>query len=178
VTLSDEYGLRLYQEGDARWLAQITLAAIRSVGARRYTAAQVEAWAARHPSPDRFEARAANGAHIQVAIAGIALPVAYALLEKDEVSSGQAPQSADAHLDMLYCHPDHTRKGLADALLAGAEDRAREWGCARLYTEASELARPAFERAGYTVEHRRDFTIESESGPVAIHNYAMEKRLG
>ncbi len=173
MELSDDYGLRPFQEGDERWLAPITLAAIRSVGARHYSPEQIEAWASRHPSPQRFVDRVEAGAAITVAIAGIALPVAYALVEKDEAG----PNAGAAHLDMLYCHPDHTRKGLAEALLYAAEDQARAWGSPRLYTEASELARPAFERAGYAIQHRRDFTIEGPSGAVPIHNYAMERLL-
>lgn len=170
MTLSDDYGLRLYHPGDETWLSQITLAAIREVGPSHYSPQQVEAWASRHPSPERFSTRAEAGAHIVVGIAGIALPVAYALLEVDE--------AGDGHLDMLYCHPDHTRKGLAEALLASCEEHARNFGIPRLYTEASELARAAFERAGYTVTHRRDFTIEGPDGSdVPIHNYAMEKTL-
>lgn len=93
------------------------------------------------------------------------MPVACALLEQD------------GHLDHLYCHPDHTRNGLADLLLDAAEEQALTWDCKRLYTEASELARPAFERAGYGVTQRRDFTIEHEGKLVPIHNYAMEKTL-
>lgn len=169
MTLSAEYGLRSYQPGDERWLSQITLDAIRDVGSRHYSPDQVSAWASRHPSPERFAQRAEAGAYIVLAIAGMALPAAYALLERDE--------AGDGHLDMLYCHPDHTRKGLADALLADCEKRAREEGCARIYTEASELAKASFERAGYAVTHRRDFTIEGPAGAVPIHNYAMEKRL-
>lgn len=170
MTLAREYGLRPYQSGDETWLSQITLAAIREVGARRYSPQQVEAWASRHPSPERFMVRADAGAHIVVAVSGEAEPVAYALLELDE--------NGDGHLDMLYCHPQHTRKGLAEALLARCEDHAREGGAARLYTEASDLARAAFQRAGFTAMHRRDFTIESPDGSsVPIHNYAMEKRL-
>ncbi len=74
---------------------------------------------------------------------------------------------------MLYGHPDHTRKGLAERLLEAAEGDAVKLGVSRLYTEASELARPAFERAGYVVQHRRDFEVDG----VPIHNYAMEKHL-
>ncbi|MEL7519578.1 MAG: GNAT family N-acetyltransferase [Pseudomonadota bacterium] len=169
MALSDDYGLRAYQPGDERWLSQITLGAIRAVGARHYSSEQIEAWASRHPSPERFATRAEQGAHIVVGIAGIALPVAYALLERDE--------AGDGHLDMLYCHPDHTRKGVAEALLADCEKQARDWRAPRLYTEASELAKSAFERAGYSVTHRRDFTIEGQDGAVPIHNYAMEKVL-
>ncbi len=78
---------------------------------------------------------------------------------------------------MLYCHPDHTGRGLAEQLLAVAEQCARLEGIQRLYTQASELARPVFERAGYVMQHRRNFLIEHDGIEVAIHNYAMEKRL-
>lgn len=156
------YAIRPFRSDDADAVAGLTLAAIRNVGAAKYTPAQVDAWAARHPGPDRFIARHEGGASIFVACDPQDEPVAYTLLEPD------------GHLDMLYCHPDHTRKGLANELLAHAEMIAHKDGITRLYTEASELAVPAFERAGYVVMHRRDFAVEG----VPIHNYAMEKLLG
>lgn len=159
------YAIRPFLESDATFLADVTVAAIRAVGAKSYTPEQVSAWAARHPSPQRFLDRAASGDHLFVAVDVNDIPAAYALLEPD------------GHLDMLYCHPDHTRRGLADGLLAASEQSAHQQGITRLYTEASELARPAFERAGYSVERRRDFTIEHDGKDVPIHNYAMEKRL-
>ena len=78
---------------------------------------------------------------------------------------------------MLYCHPDHAGRGLGRALLEEAEQAARNQGIARLFIEASELARPVFARAGYRLLHRRDFAIATAAGEVAIHNYAMEKQL-
>ncbi|MEM7664580.1 MAG: GNAT family N-acetyltransferase [Pseudomonadota bacterium] len=163
------YTIRLFREDDAQALADLTLAAIRSVGAVSYTPAQVEAWAARHPGPARFLERARNGAWIAVAVDEADEAAAYALIDIEPEHIG--------HLDMLYCHPDHTRRGLADRLLTAAEDHARASDLSRLYTEASELARPAFERAGYLVQHRRDFEIEHDGVAVPIHNYAMEKPL-
>ena len=109
----------------------------------------------------RYLERAKEDQLILVALDSADNPCAYALLERD------------GHLDHLYCDPDHTRKGLAETLLAEAEVAARNSGATRLYTEASELARPAFERAGYRVTQRRDFEIDG----VAIHNFAMEKVL-
>ena len=153
--------LRQFRESDAPDLAALTLAAIRKVGARRYSSAQIEVWAARHPGPGRFIDRHTAGDLILVSTDADDKAVAYALLERG------------GHLDMLYCHPDYTRRGLAEALLAEAERHARANGVMRLFTEASELARPAFERAGYSVVNRRDFEIDG----VAIHNFAMEKHL-
>ena len=119
------------------------------------------AWRARHPEPQRYRDVVANGAQILVAANEQDRPVAYALLERD------------GHLDHLYCHPDHTWRGLADLLLAEAEVMARDWGAERLYTEASDLARPAFERVGYEATHKREFAIKG----VPIHDWAMEKAL-
>ena len=158
--------IRLFCKDDAGALAALTLAAIRAIGPRAYAPDQVAAWAARHPGPQRFVASAAKGDTILVAVDEAGQPLAYALLEQD------------GHLDMLYCHPDHAARGLAGQLLAEVEKRAKAAGVACVFTEASELARPVFERAGYVLLHRRDFTIGSADAPVAIHNYAMEKRLG
>ncbi len=88
-------------------------------------------------------------------------PVAYALLERD------------GHVDHPYCHPDHTRLGLADLLLEEAEVIARHWDIKRLHTEASDLARPAFKRVGYEVTHKREFEIDG----VPIDNWVTEKTL-
>ncbi|WFL76980.1 GNAT family N-acetyltransferase [Altererythrobacter arenosus] len=163
------YSIRPYKDVDAEDLAEVIHAAIEVVGAHKYSAEQVAAWAARHPGPERYRERVGSGDVIFVAAGPDDRPVAYALIELDK--------DGRAHLDHLYCHPDHTRRGLAVELLATAEEHARASGATLIYTEASELARAAFERAGYAVTHRRDFEIAHDGSPVAIHNYAMEKAL-
>jgi len=160
------YNLRPFRCSDAARLSEIFAEAVRVVGSHGYSPEQVAAWAARSPAAkERILERAAAGDWIVVASDTNDIPVAYALLERD------------GHLDHFYCHPDHTRMGLADKLLNEAEAQARAWGCKRLYTEASELARGSFERAGYAVTRRRDFAIEHEGINVPIHNFAMEKAL-
>lgn len=154
--------IRPFVNDDAGALAALTGAAIRITGARAYTPEQLAAWAARHPGPARFITSAAKGDIILVAVDPADTPLAYSLLEPD------------GHLDMLYCHPDHAGRRLATRLLAEAECCAKAAGMARLFTEASELARPVFARAGYRLMGRRDFTIAG----VAIHNHAMDKRIG
>lgn len=159
------YRIRPYCD-DAEALAHLCHEAITVIGKHGYTTQQVSAWAARHPSADSYRKRAANGSIIWVAVDAHDTPVAYLLLEPD------------GHLDHLYNHPDHTRRRLAAQLLETAELNASNLGIARLYTEASELARPAFERAGYVVINRRNFDLPYEGSSVAIHNYAMEKQIG
>jgi len=158
-------GIRRFCADDAAALAALTVAAISKIGPRAYSPVQVAAWAARRPGPERFIASATKGDTILVAVDAGDKPIAYVLTE------------SNGHIDMLYCHPDHTGNGVAGVLLSVAEAEARKSGIARLFTEASELARPVFACAGFTVLHRRDFTIGLDTAPVAIHNYAMDKRL-
>lgn len=169
MTLPDGFSIRLFQPDDAPSLSAITQSSIRRLGLRYYSHEQVQAWASRRPSAKRFIERAEAGALILVATAGGVVPIAYALIEDDS--------EGEAHLDMLYCHHQHTRRGIADALIGIAEQSVRANGSRRIYTEASELARSAFERAGYGLLRRRDFTLMHEGRAVPIHNYAMEKRL-
>lgn len=159
------YSIRPFQTADAPWLAELTLAAIVTLATRAYSVKQAMAWAAYHPGAPRFIAGAAKGDCILVAADAEGHPVAYVQME------------ADGHVDMLYCHPDHAGQGLASALLAAVADAARRSGTLRLFTEASELARPVFARAGYRLLHRRDFTLAIAGEDVPIHNYAMEQHL-
>ena len=161
-----DYALRAFLPADAAALSELTALAIRETARRAYSPEQVTTWAQRAPAADWFVAQAAANAIIRVAAAEDGTPAAYVLLE------------ADGHLNMLYCHPQHGGRGLGAALLAEAEAEARTRGLSRLFTEASELARPVFARAGYALLHRRDFTIGPDDAPVAIHNYAMERRIG
>lgn len=119
--------------------------------------------------PVSFIERSEFGVAIWVAASDEDIAVAYCLLE--------IPNEQSAHLDMLYCHPKQTRLGMADRLLRQAQSYAENLGAERLNTEASELARPVFERTSYTVMQRRDFEIEHDNTLIPIHNYAMEKRL-
>ena len=159
------YSIRPYRDDDAEALANIIAASIAEIGPHAYSPEQVAAWSARHPGAERYRQRVAEGDVIFVAVDASSKPVAYALIEPD------------GHLDHLYNHPDHTRLGLATQLLTRAETYARVHGVERLYTEASDLARPAFERVGYLATKKREFTIAHEDREVPIHNWAMEKLL-
>lgn len=164
--MADGASIRIFRPEDAAAVAQITSAAIRQTATSAYSAEQVAAWASVEPDAARFLERVAGGALILVAVeAPEDTPLAYTLIEPD------------GHLDMLYCHPAQGGRGLARQLLEAAAAGALARGLDRLFTKASELARTVFERAGYSLLHRRDFTIPFEGREVAIHNYAMEKRL-
>jgi len=153
--------LRPFRDHDAPALAGIFHAAVHGVAARYYTQAQVWAWSPEPPDPARFAARGRDGRTLLVVVDASDRPIAYGDVE------------GDGHIDHLFCAPERAGSGVAAALYAGLEAAARERGIGRLFVEASEPARRFFLKQGFAELHRRDFAI----GGVAIHNYAMEKRL-
>jgi putative acetyltransferase len=153
--------VRAFQPEDAPALAAIFHAAVHGIARLYYSEEQVNAWAPDVPDPVHLRARAADGRMLLVAVDDGGDPLAYGDLE------------ADGHIDHLFCRPDAAGTGVAAALYAGLEAAARARGMARLHVEASEPARRFFLKQGFLLVARRDFAIAG----VAIHNFAMEKRL-
>lgn len=155
------YSIRSFEESDAEALAELGRAAIGAIGPDAYSEEQVEAWLSNFAGPEVYQAQADAGTQIFIATDDDEVPVAYAMLEQT------------GHLDHLYCHPDHTNEGIASSLLETAALYAKYHGITHLFTEASEIAKPAFESAGYTAMKKRTFEIEG----VEITNWAMVKTI-
>lgn len=154
--------IRAYRAEDAPRLEEIFRRAVREIGRGFYTDDQVSAWSGPRVTAEKLDTLYTDGRATFIAEDEAGRAVAFSDLE------------ANGHIDMLYCDPDHARKGAASALLGAVEAAARAAGMAKLHTEASEAARGVFERAGFAVLYRRDIEVDG----VAIHNWAMEKRLG
>ena len=141
-------------------LIEVFRAAVLVTARRDYSEEQVRAWA-----PDeidsviwakRYDTRLAWVAEIDTCVVG------FVELE------------ARGHVDMMYVHPAHQRRGIATALLAELEGKAREEGADRLFTEASITARPFFERRGFVVIAPQTVMLRDQP----FVNFRMEKRLG
>ena len=152
--------IRPYRESDAGTLAEVFERAVRGIGPRDYSPAQIAAWIGQEPRMERFRAKMADGRRCWVATDEKGRVTAFVDLE------------ADGHIEFLFADPVVAGTGVTSALLDAVEAAAREDGIARLYVEASEAARRFFLKRGYEIQRRRDFEI----GGVAIHNYAMERR--
>ena len=153
--------IRAFRPADAPALARIFHAAVHQIGRLHYSLEQLNAWAPAVPDPERFLEQAADGRILLVATDESDEPLAYGDLE------------LNGHIDHLYCRPDVAGSGVTSALYDRLEAAARERGITRLHVEASEPARRFFLRKGFTMLGRREFTL----GGVAIHNFAMDKRL-
>ncbi|GAA0869573.1 GNAT family N-acetyltransferase [Brevundimonas basaltis] len=152
--------IRPWRPSDSGALSALYEASVRRLGARDYTPAQIEAWASLTPSPEALTARMQDGRSRLVA-------------ESNADVAGFIDIEPDGHIDLLYVAPSATGQGVARTLLETAEALAPVSGAARLYAEASETARPVFERLGFSVVARRDFEVAG----VPIHNWAVEKPI-
>ena len=154
--------IRPYKSDDAPALTALFHAAVHEIARLYYSQAQVNAWAPKVPDAAQFQARAADGRTVLVAVDDEDAPLAYGDVE------------GDGHIDHLFCRPDAAGTGVTAALYAALEAAARARGIGLVYVEASEPARRFFLKRGFDMIGRRDF----EMAGVAIHNFEMEKRLG
>jgi putative acetyltransferase len=138
--------IRFYEPKDAALLGAVFFDAVRTVGLREYSQAQIEAWAPVMPDPARLEARAKDGRVILVAVNEVDEPIAYGDLE------------LNGH---IYCRPEVIGAGLASALYNRLEQQARERGMTGLFVEASEAARRLFMRKKFAQVKRRDFLLRA-----------------
>lgn len=152
---------REYQPRDTAAVADIFIRAVTVTGLKGYSPEQVAAWVEGDRSPAAAHERCSDGRLVLVAVDGTDTPVAFIDLEDD------------GHIDMLFCAPEHTGRGIASALYAKLEETARQRGLTRLFVEASEIAKPFFAARGFLLIWRNDFEI----GGVSTHNYVMEKHL-
>jgi putative acetyltransferase len=151
--------IRPYRAADAAELVQLFRSAVRAIPRSDYSQAQLAAWAPDEIDVARFAQRcAAKSTWIADCGGNIA---------------GFSDLEGDGHVDMLYVHPAFQRRGVARALLSHIEGVARERGLARLYTEASITARPAFEARGFVVLAAQIVARRGED----FTNYRMEKPL-
>ena len=155
------YTIRPYRTENAAHLDKLSRKAISVSAPRAYSPDQVSAWLGHYPDTTDFDTKLTLGGACFVAVDVEGRRLGYVLLERG------------GHIDRLFTNPEDQRQGVAQELLVAAEHFARPHKWERLFTEASELARASFERAGYHVVARRNFNI----GGVSMHNWAMEKRL-
>lgn len=129
--------IRSFESSDLAEIAQLFTDAVHVGAARDYDAAQRSAWA---PIPADTEFWQARLAKVHTLIA-----------ERDARMLGFISYEDDGHIDLLFTSPNCTRQGVASALYERVEAALRAQGVRELFTEASLVARPFFERHEFGV---------------------------
>jgi putative acetyltransferase len=151
--------LRPYVPADAKRCAEIFRLSIEELAAEDYDADQREAWASRADDEEAFGARLANALTLLAVI--------------DGATAGFASLKGGEEIDMLFVDPEFARQGVGRALVDALTRLAGARGAKRLTAEASDVAKPLFERQGFTAEKRNLV----RKGDQWLANTTMTKRL-
>ena len=151
--------LRPYLASDATGLAAIFRASIEELTQDDYDEAQRAAWISCADDEASFSERLQTSLTLVATLDGD--PVGFICLNGAEL------------IDMLYVHPEFARQGIASLLCDAIERLAAARGAKLLMTDASDTAKPFFERRGFTAEHRNTIEIDGEW----LGNTRMKKKL-
>lgn len=149
--------LRPYETGDAGALAAIYRKGVERLGPRAYRPEQVAAWLSIAPSAQDLDRIYRDGRFTCVALDHSGAPIGFG----DLANTG--------HIHFLYVDPDFAGQGIGRALVAEFLREARRQSLDTVFSDASELARPVFLRAGFKCIARQEHQI----GGIKIHNYHM-----
>jgi len=152
--------LRPYLPVDARRCAEVFRSSIEELAAEDYGDEQREAWAARADDEQAFGARLAEALTLLAVI--------------DGAIAGFASLKGADEIDMLFVDPEFARQGVGRALVDALTRLAEARGAKRLTTEASDVAKPLFERQGFTAQKRNLVRMGEEW----LANTTMTKPLG
>jgi putative acetyltransferase len=152
--------LRPYVPANAKRCAEIFRLSIEELAAEDYDADQREAWASRADDEEAFGARLAGALTLLAVIDG-------------EIA-GFASLKGGEEIDMLFVDPEFARRGVGRALVDALTKLAQARGAKRLTAEASEVAKPLFERQEFTAQKRNLVRI----GDQWLANTTMTKTLG
>ncbi|GIC77999.1 GNAT family N-acetyltransferase [Moritella sp. F3] len=145
-----------------QWATEITdlfYQSVHGIDPLVYTVEQKQAWA---PTPPDYEAWSKR---LSVKRPFVAIV--------DGRIAGFIELDVDGHIDCTYAHPDFQGMGVASALYKHLLTEARARSIARLYVEASLIAKPFFERRGFSVVT----TNTVQRNAVTLVNFTMELNM-
>ena len=154
-----DLNIRRYMDADLDAVIALFTAAVHQGAAHHYSKAQRFAWAPVPPDRAAWQQRLED---CQVMLA-----------EDDQGLAGFVGYRDTGHIVFLFTAPDRMRRGVAQALYRPVEMALAQCGVPRLFTEASRLARPFFERQGYAL----DAEETAIRNGVALPRFRMHKQL-
>lgn len=149
--------IRDYRLSDRDAVINVFQSAVHGLSDAFYSPEQRDAWAPHPPDLACWERRLGE-LHVRIA-------------DEEGKVAGFIAFADDGHIDLLFAAPAFARRRVATTLYRYAEALLVRRGVAVLYTEASEVARPFFERMGFHVV--ADETV-TRSG-IELHRYRMRK---
>ncbi|SJN55341.1 putative N-acetyltransferase YafP [Vibrio ruber DSM 16370] len=151
--------IQTYSPEWAREIADLFYQSVHAIDPAIYTPEQKAAWA---PAPVNY---ALWSERLSIKKPFVAII--------DNHVAGFIELDSDGHIDCTYTHPNFQGIGVASSLYEHLLSQAKEAGMTRLYVEASLIAKPFFERRGFTVVKQNEVQRNGES----LINFSMEMYL-
>lgn len=148
-----------YTDDKAKEIAELFYQAVHAITPSVYSAEQKAAWAS---SPIDYAGWSSRLNKTKPFIAII-----------DNHVAGFIELSAEGYIDCTYTHPNHQGQGVASALYEHLLAQAKISGIKRLSVDASLIAKPFFERRGFSIIKKN----EVQRNGVCLVNFSMEKHL-
>ena len=152
--------LRPYLAADVKRCAEIFRSSIEELAAEDYDEEQRQAWASRADDEAAFGARLGEALTLLAVI--------------DGTIAGFASLKGPEEIDILFVDPEFARQGVGRALVEALTKLAQARGATRLTVEASDVARPLFDRQGFSAQKRNLV----RKGDQWLANTTMTKTLG
>ena len=152
--------IKPYKSRYATEICTLFHASIHAIDIDIYTKKQQEAWCSGPPDQDKWRERLEES-QPWMAMLGDAV-VGFIELEES------------GYIDCMYVHPDFQGFGIAKKLYEHITTLAKERSLLELSVDASKVARPIFEKWGFTVEQCNKIEREDQ----VLVNFYMTKKLG
>ena len=149
--------IRSYRDADLAAIAELFTASVHSLAVGHYDAVQRAAWAPQPPDLEHWRGRLRS---LQTCVA-----------EEDGMLAGFIAYEQNGHIDLLFTAPDYARCGVASLLYGHVEAALLRLGVDALFTEASLVARPFFERQGFRIVEEQNVEVRE----AWFRRYAMRK---
>lgn len=155
----DAISIRRFRDDDAEATARVFFDAVHLGAKGHYDEAQRRAWVPQPPAGARWRGRLRTQSTL--------------VAERDGRVIGFMTLRPDGYIDLAFVAPEFIGRGVAKRLYDAIHEEAMTLGLRRLYSEASHLARPFFERQGWSVVRAQ--SVERDG--VSLTNFVMEKVL-
>jgi putative acetyltransferase len=154
-TIDTGMEIRDYRAEDSIEIADLFHGSVHSLEDENFTDEQLEAWAPTPPDYSHWRARLADRKPY--------------VAERDGTIIGFIELEDDGHIDCFYTHKDFQRQGIGRALYLHLLKKADARGIRDFHVEASAIARPFFERAGFRLEKTNRFERRGQM----LSNFSM-----
>lgn len=151
--------IRSFTSKDTADCAQLFYDAVHLGTQAHYTAAQRQAWAGKVPETGEWAKRLGKQTTV--------------LATKGQIIAGFMTLDGKGYIDLAYVAPQYAGGGIGRLLYQSIEKHAQQAQLPRLHTQASRVAKPFFEKMGWTVLAAQT----NKRGSVELPNYQMEKHL-